>query len=238
MKAVKVNIFAPTYHRFEMTKRCLESVIPMVESSQFDTKLFICDNNSDSEMQSWLKTLISDKVRVIISERNIGKAGIINKVYSSIGRDFDFIISLDSDLVFIDEGYNFIDEMVIAKNNNPEFGILSTFQQNNDQHLWDGLPRVKNTNNHSIAFGKFNSIAGGCIILHSQLWAQLGGYSLHGGVYGFDDGLMMQSVHLSGKLTGVIKNVRLYHPHDEDDDYRDWKRANIAKRQQKGFYDE
>jgi hypothetical protein len=235
---MKVNLFIPTYHRLEMTKRCLESVLPLVETSQFDVNVFIGDNNSPKEMTDWLDTLSSEQVFIFKSDKNIGKAGIINQMYIQKGYDCDVLISLDSDMIFKYDSYNFIDEMVIALVENPEFGLLSTFQENNDQHLWNGLSETKTTKHHIIKYGKFNSVAGGCIVLSNVMWKTIGGYSTHGKVYGFDDGLMMQSVHLKGAQVGVIENVKLFHPDDENEEYRAWKKENIAQRKEKGFFDE
>ena len=42
---MKINIFTPTYHRLDMTKISLESIIAKVNESVYDTTLYICDNN-------------------------------------------------------------------------------------------------------------------------------------------------------------------------------------------------
>ena len=233
---MKVNIFAPTYHRLEMTKRCLESVIPQVESSIYDTTLFICDNNSDKEMTDWLTSLASSRVRVFLSDVNVGKAEIINRIYKN-NSECDYFISMDSDMIADEEG-NFIDSMVWHAHNMPEFGVLSTYQKNNDQHIWKGLTKEHEFEGKKVAHGQFNNIAGGCVILSKQMWDAIGNYKTHGKVYGYDDGLMMAGVHARRKKCGVMMDVKLTHPYDEDDGYREWKANNISKRREVGYYDE
>jgi GT2 family glycosyltransferase len=232
----KVNIYTPTYHRLEMTKRCLESIIPFVESSVYDTTLYICDNNSNKEMVSWLETLVKGRVKLFKSDKNVGKAAIINSVYD-VSSNCTHFISIDSDMI-ADETQNFVDQMVWCIEHFPHFGLLSTFQKQNNQQLWDGLTTKQTIEQHTVSFGRYNSVAGGCIILKKEMWDAIGGYSTFGGVYGFDDGLMMQSVHNKQKLVGVIDTVRLTHPFDDNEKYKEWKSKNIAKRRQTGFYEE
>ena len=233
---MKINIFTPTYHRFEMTKRSLESIIPFVNSSIYDTTLYICDNNSPDEMKEWLKTLVGDRVKLYLHEKNIGKAAIINEVYRH-NNDCTHVISIDSDMI-ADEENNFIDGMIWCIEHFPKFGLLSTFQKENDQQLWDMLSKEVTNGSQTVAFDKFNGVAGGCVILKKEMWDSIGGYNTYGGVYGFDDGLLMQSVMLKGFLTGVIKTLKLTHPYDDDKKYVDWKSKNIQKRRDKGYYEE
>jgi hypothetical protein len=218
-----------------MTKRCLESIIPFVNSSVYDTTLYICDNNSAKDMVKYLESLSSNRVKVFKSDKNVGKAALVNMVYEKTSNCSHFI-SIDSDMI-ADEQYNFIDEMVWCIEHFPEFGVLSTFQKQNNQQLMDGLHQKVSREKHSVLFGQYNSVAGGCVVLTKEMWNTIGHYNTYGGVYGFDDGLMMQAVHLRQKLCGVIETVKLIHPFDTDEQYKNWKSQNIAQRKSSGFYD-
>lgn len=234
---MKVNIFTPTYHRFDMTKRSLESIIPFVNSSVYDTTLYICDNNSPPEMQEWLKTLIDKRVKVFLSEKNIGKAAIVNKVYAQ-NSECTHIISIDSDMI-ADEEYNFIDGMVWCIEHFNDFGLLSTFQKGKDCQLWRGLTEKVSLEKHEICYGRYNCVAGGCIILKKEIWESIGGYCTEGKVYGFDDAIMMQDIHTKlKKKVGVINTVKLTHPYDDDKQYQSWKLKNVSSRKSEGFYDQ
>jgi len=219
-----------------MTKKSLESIIPHVTSSLYDVTLYICDNDSNQEMKDWLKSLAGDRVRVFLCEKNMGKARIINKIYKEHGSDCDYFISIDSDLI-VDEEYNFIDSMVWYIHNMPQFGLLSTFQKGNDQHIWNGLKEKAEKNGKTVSFGRYNSVAGGCVILPKKVWDSIGNYSTYGEVYGFDDGLMMQSVFGKSLKVGVMDDVKLTHPHDDDKGYKKWKSQNISKRTTTGYYE-
>jgi hypothetical protein len=45
IKPFRINIFAPTYHRNELTIKCLESIVPAIENSVYNVHLYIGDNN-------------------------------------------------------------------------------------------------------------------------------------------------------------------------------------------------
>jgi len=233
---MKIHIFTPVYHRYESTVKSLTSVISHMDSASYDCELFIGVNGyENNEMKEWLKSIRSDKIKLYESDKNLGKAGIVNQMYQK-HNDCTHIISIDSDMV-ADEEDNFIDGMTWCIENFTDFGVLSSYQKGSDQQLWKMLPKTEKKSNHEVGYGQYNGVAGGCVILRKKIWEEMEGYSTYGGVYGFDDGLMMQSVHSMGKKTGVIKTVRLYHPNDTDQEYYDWKMKNIAQRKDKGFYD-
>jgi len=232
-----VHIFTPVYHRFAFVKESLTSVIRHMDNASYDCELFIGVNGYEhDEMKEWLKSICSSNIVLYESSANMGKAAIINKMYGH-HNDCDYIISIDSDMV-ADEENNFIDDMVWSIEHFTEFGVLSTFQKCNDQQIWNGLQESQKNGPHEVRYGKYNNVAGGCVIMKKAIWDAMKGYSTYGGVYGFDDGLMMQSVHLMGLKAGVIETVKLHHPHDTDKAYFDWKMKNIAKRKSKGYYEE
>lgn len=233
-----INIFTPVYHRYASTKKSLESVINCVNSSVYTCKLLIGVNGVEhDEMKEWLKSLSSDKIIVYFSDRNVGKAEIVNFMYSK-NKECSHVISIDSDMI-ADEG-NFIDNMVWAIEHFPVFGLLSSFQKEADCHIWGdmgGLQKTCSLEACEIKYGNKNCIAGGCVILKKEMWDTIGGYSNYGKVYGFDDALMMTAVCNAGKDVGVLVTTKLTHPFDSDEGYKKWKQQNIAKRLDKGYYE-
>jgi len=232
----QINIFTPIYHRFEFTRNSIDSIIKHLDSSVYKCNLIIGVNGYENdEMKTWLRKKIKHNVKLYENPENIGKAKIINEMYK-MNSNCTHVISIDSDLV-VDEEKNFIDGMLWCIEHFTEFGLLSTFQKENDQHLWNMLKEEQTLNEQIVGHGSFNSVAGGCVILKKETWDKIKGYSEYGGVYGFDDGLMMQSVKNLSLKTGVIKTVRLTHPFELDSGYKNWKSTNIAKRLQKGYYE-
>ena len=233
-----INIFTPVYHRFNATKDSLESVIKCMNASVYPCKLFIGVNGVENiEMEVWLKSLYSDKVSIYFSDKNVGKAEIINQMYAK-NNECTHVISIDSDMV-ADEG-NFIDGMVWAIEHFPDFGLLSSFQKGMDCHIWSdmgGLEKIATKEHCVIKYGNKNCVAGGCVILKKEIWDLVGCYSTYGKVYGYDDAFLMSAVCKHGLDVGVLDNVKLTHPFDSDEGYRAWKQQNISKRQERGYFE-
>ena len=75
--------------------------------------------------------------------------------------------------------------------------------------------------------------------MRKKQWDMVGHYSTYGNIYGHDDALLMTSIkHNLKKTIGVIKTVKLTHPHDTDKSYYDWKMKNISKRPTSGYYED
>ena len=72
----KVNIYCPTYHRFEKTKESILSIIESIGLSDNDVHLYIVDNNSPEEMKNWLISKSCENVTVQLLEENVGKVTI------------------------------------------------------------------------------------------------------------------------------------------------------------------
>jgi len=89
----KINIYVPTYYRFEKTKSSIEDIIKLSKESSHDVKIYIGDNNTKiPEMKNWLKSLKEDNLEVYFSEKNIGKGMIVNYLDKNIARkDVDYI---------------------------------------------------------------------------------------------------------------------------------------------------
>lgn len=236
---ISVNIFTPVYHRYVATKNSLESVIKCINSSVYSCKLLIGVNGVENdEMKEWLKSLANNKIKVYFSEKNVGKAEIINYMYSK-HNDCTHVISIDSDMIADEEG-NFIDNMIWAIEHFPVFGLLSSFQKEANCHIWNdmgGLPKTCGKGNCVIKYGNHRCVAGGCVILKKETWQSIQGYNTYGKVYGFDDAIMMSSVIASGKDVGVLESTKLTHPFDTDKGYSKWKSENISKRKESGYYD-
>ena len=100
----QISIVFLTYNRLDVTKRCLESYLKSLDRSDIE-EIIILDNNSDSEMISYLKEYqtYSNKIKIIFSNENLGVCGgRIILFNEAIG---DIIISLDSDAYLMDNSF-------------------------------------------------------------------------------------------------------------------------------------
>lgn len=242
-----VNIYTPTYYRLEKTKRSLLSIIESVNSSKNDVMLFIGDNDTKiPEMKEWLKSLFSDKVKVFFSNKNVGKGAIINHMHQHT-RPCDYFISIDSDMV-ADENdqYNWIDELVKLMEWEPakNFGLFSTFQKEYNAHRLEWMDQRTEFLGHWIKYGKYNGVAGGCVIVKNEDFLKIGRYNLLD-VYSADDALLMLNIATKlNKLVGITETIRLVHQKNEPEEmaYQQWKVDKCYGKiplgvNTKGFYD-
>ena len=245
----KINIYTPTYHRFNKTKVAVESIIKTVNSSKHDVKYFICDNNSPQEMKNWIceRSDANQKIEAFLCEENWGKAKIVNHVHKG-ARDCDYIVSIDSDMLNTHTEYNWIDEMVDVMEKVPQIGVLSSFQEGNNCHLFQGLTRRAEVNlsekKHTFRFGAVGCVAGGCIIMRSNDFNQIGMYQVYD-VYNGDDAFLMRKTNdMLRKICAVSETIALEHivNYDDEDVYQQWKVAKANGQLPngeglKGFYD-
>lgn len=230
----KIRVFVPTYFRLNQLKDSLLSVIGSIKGSKYDIQLIIGDNNSDKDTVEWLKSFQKTNKGVVLylSDKNVGKAEIVNYMYS-LHSDCDYVVSMDSDLVWEGNGLLF-DEMVEAMELFPQFGLLSMEQTGNCCHLEGLFSKTKN-GRHKVRFGNYRSVAGGCFIIRKQLWDMIGGYR-DVGIYSADDAYVMLDVSKTSKV-GVLETISMFHPFDTDEGYKCWKSQNITKYNIKGYYD-
>lgn len=236
---MKINIYTPTYHRIEKTKRSLNSIISSLSLSSHDVVLYIGDNNSPQEMKEWLRSLASNKVSIYFSEKNVGKAAIINHLHS-IARKCDYVVSIDSDMVVPEEQQKkWLDTMVDALNKTA-VGMIAT-------HQLEGCCHVMNTmTERSISGYKLllsnGGIAGGCIMMPTPYFDAIKGYHVLD-VYNGDDALIMRKTReMLRKNVAILPEVALIHPHEDNKAYQQWKLSKAYGKlpngpNTKGFFD-
>ena len=242
---MKINLFSITYHRFDDTKKSLPTIIEAVNTSKNDVTLYVGDNNSPQDMRDWLVdiTIYNPKIKLYLGEKNIGKPLFVNTLYQK-HNDCDYIMFVDSDMIADENNqYNFIDKMVEVLIDNPQFGLLSSFQKENSCHI---LPNSKKmtTNGNTIIYNETEKgIGGGCCIMSKKDWMGIGGKFMVLNLYGYDDAIMVRdTVYRLNKMVGVVENVKLIHPFDTNKDYYKWKKTNESKQYRdisnlKGFFD-
>lgn len=247
-----VNIYTPVYHRFLKTKKSIESIIKSMETSNNDVMLCIgvngIEGGKDSLMDEWLKCLSrKQNIKVFIADKNYGKAVMVNYMFDNT-RKCDYVISIDSDMISQKHGkFNWIDELINIMEWEPakNFGLLSTWQDENNCHILDKLTEKTEFLGHWIKFGPTGTgVAGGCIIMKEKDFSDIGKYSAYD-IYSGDDALLMKNVsNKLKKLVGVVETIKLTHPYNdpEEKEYQQWKidkcRGKIpVGLDTKGFYD-
>ena len=259
----KVNIYLPTYYRFQKTKESIESILEDVEKSQYDIMVYIGDNNTkDLEMREWLSSLPSlyntkgdsekkVNVEVYFGEKNIGKGMMVNHLYKN-SRKCDYLFSIDSDMKV--ETENFVDNMLFHLTRIQNCGLISAQQSGLSQHWWgrgvnEELREGMNVGYSPDAVG----VAGGCVCLRQVDWLSVGMYRENHDIYTGDDGILTYNIQKKlGKDVLISKDCVMYHPSHEGEEERgyvewkmeSWKRDGLKFLKEgytgsntKGYYD-
>jgi GT2 family glycosyltransferase len=241
----KINIYSPTYYRLDKTRDSIDSIIDSMGMSENDVKLYITDNNSPNDMKDWLNTKASENVIVELLNSNVGKGEAINRTHKK-ARPSDYIISIDSDMVN-NHKINWIDMMVDIMEKDGSLGLVASdfSEYGGSAHNWQALRIPKQVDKYNLLTG-IDGLAGGCIILHSNDFTSLGGYT-NSDIYIGDDAKLVEAVvNRLGKIAGVCKDIKLLHPPpktEKEDKYQRWKfqKAHRSiewnKQENSGFYE-
>lgn len=241
-KEALVNIYIPTYHRLEKTKKSLLSIIKDVKLSKYDVKIYIGDNSPNyPKIRDWLRELEDEQelVSVYFGERNIGKSGMVNHLYRN-SRKCDYLFSIDSDMIALKDS-NFVDTMIFHLTRLENCGLVSSNQAECSQH-WFGKT-VDEVCKNGLKVGYSSNgvgIAGGCICLRSEDWEGVGMYKENHDIYTGDDGILTHNIEkILGKYVYVAVECSLKHPYPSEDEkgYTEWK-GESWKRDQLNFLNE
>lgn len=232
----KVNIYLPTYYRFQKTKESIESILQDVEKSQYDVMVYIGDNNTkDLEMRDWLTSLPSlydnkdegekkVKVEVYFGEKNIGKGMMVNHLYRN-SRKCDYLFSIDSDMKV--ETENFVDKMLFHLTRIQNAGLISSQQSGLSQHWWGRGVNEEVREGMKVGYSPGGvGVAGGCVCLRTVDWNAVGMYRENHDIYTGDDGILTYNIQNKlGKDVLISKECVMFHPFIEETekDYAEWK---------------
>jgi mannosyltransferase OCH1-like enzyme len=100
----KISIVFLTYHRFEKTKKCLNSFLQIIDHEDLQ-EIIILDNNSNTELTDYLNIYQenNDKIKLIFSNENLGVC--LGRIVLFKEAKGDIIISLDSDTILLDREF-------------------------------------------------------------------------------------------------------------------------------------
>lgn len=236
----KVNIYCTTYHRFNKTIDCIQSLIFSAELSSQDVHIYIVDNNSPQEMKNWLTSKRSPQVTVMLLKNNIGKGAAVNIVHSG-ARESDYIISIDGDMINSKE-LNWIDMLADILEIDEKIGLVSC---DFSAHATSSLKQRKYIGDYTVKCGSL-AIGGGCFMMRANEWDITGGYT-NKDIYIEDDALLMRDIQDKlKKIPVVCEQAILHHPPSdtkEEKAFQEWKNKKARgiiskdKTENTGFYE-
>lgn len=253
----KVNIYTPTYYRFEKTKSSILDLIKLAKKSIHDVKIYVGDNNTKiPEMREWLEELNQkeDLIEVYFNPENQGKGMVVNYMDRNIARkDYDYFFSIDSDMRIEKEEDNVFDRMIEILETCTNVGLVASNQAELCEHWYGKTVSVEKDRGFNVGVTSTGvGIAGGCVCLRKRDWDTIGGYKENHDVYTGDDSILTYNVYRKLGMRPVIAHdYFLKHPKcgEDETEYTNWKREswqrdnfnfikdNYTGTNRKGFYD-
>lgn len=244
MRKINVLVAIPIYKRELLALNCIRSLIDVTEPDEriiLKIALGINEMNSDLEQFVTHQRDNANKFQIVVYDfkSNLGKARAINKVASLEKYKFDFIVSMDSDMICIDPkwlskmitvyiNYNKRPD-IISSRGHVKLGSLCVNQMGYNVHLTHANPLKVKIGGYTIISAPGNyGIAGGVLMSDVETWNQLKGYKASK-IYGSDDGHYNGDCATYNKLAGYLNEVSFYHPYEFNDEYRKWKTEIIAQ---------
>jgi hypothetical protein len=169
-------------------------------------------------------------VKYLKQDKNYGKAYNINLISKDL--DCDMLLTMDSDIVFLDQDYYSIIESIY--NNVENIGVISFNQLEANCHLFPHLTSEKIINGHKYLYNdSASAIAGGCVLVDYNFWKSINGYRVMG-VYAGDDAYLFLDAKRMGKFYALNTDVSVIHPFETDDEYQKWK-IKVCQRDTRGI---
>jgi hypothetical protein len=193
---------------------------------------------SDDLWDRFIKN-VDDNISYKRFDKNYGKSFIINDLSKNID-DYDYMLTLDSDIVFIDNDP--IKRLVklaekIPTYTNKPFGFLSLNQEESNCHLIDTLDKSFKWGNEVVKWAEDGGgIAGGCLFISKENWKEVGGYREGLKNYDSDDRYFLLDTLKNGMSFGLAESLHVIHPKDDDGEYAKWKLDSVSKNKSICFF--
>ena len=250
---MKIHLFICNYNAATKLKQTLDSIYPPnpEDISQIPTiNVAIVDNASKDNSKEIITNF--GPSYSLFSPTNIGKAKALNQLVKEYSErnggieDDDLIISLDSDIYLTQ--FTFFDTLrVIWSILQDKVACLVCFQIGNSlfKRQFNWTQSKKGFSYFCPSEGYGSGVAGGAVIMPYKYWKAVKGYTEDRGIYGSNDGLLLLKLwNHTNKPICVVKELEVYHAHEDNMTYEAWKQ--IAQQEQlkhgkclasKGFYD-
>ena len=170
------SIIIINYKTADLTLNCVESLLNL--NTSHNCEIIVIDNNSQDNIKEILESIDSDKVKLIINDKNLGFAQA-NNIGAKLAKG-KYLLFLNSDTEVKEDiftsAYNIF-------NNNPNVGLISPLivdEQNNEQkNAYGGWPRLKN-----LIFNKLNKkikndidwLSGCSLFIKKDLFKKINGF--------------------------------------------------------------
>lgn len=237
----------PVYKRELLVLNSLRSLLDVTEpDNRINMRIALGINEMNDELREFItheqENASKFPIKIYDFGDNLGKARAVNKIAALENYHFDFIVSMDSDMICIDP--HWLSKMVtvyINYNKKPEItssrgpvrlGSLCVNQSGYNVHMCHENPLKVRLGKYTIISSPGNyGVAGGVLMSDVGTWRELKGYKATK-VYGTDDGHYSGACAATNRLAGYLNEVSFYHPYEFNDTYRQWKNSIVAQREE------
>lgn len=250
MSTSKVCLCIPVYHQAAKVLRCLESLRDHLSLEGIELTIGIGINGAEDSLINSINTIIKELSSIAgvraafanVYPTNLGKGAAVNELAKKIVNEYglqDFVLSLDSDMVSIQDGW--IPKLVQAYKVAKLYGTLggvAVDQEGNSCHYTTGFLDLYYDSFHFYKYKGNQGVAGGGLLIPMHVWQAVKGYNAFN-LYGSDDGHFAHDCAVRNWDILLSKDVRLIHPGEDNPDYAQWKvrsaRNTLADQEKKGY---
>ncbi|MBU3088270.1 glycosyltransferase family 2 protein [Clostridium gasigenes] len=233
-----VSIIIVNYNKYELTERCIESVVDNLIDIEYE--IIVLDNCSTNDSYNELKSnyIENENIKVINSEVNTGFGDGNNKAVDSA--KYENVLLLNPDVIVLE---NSIQDMIKRLYEDKAIGIIGCKLLNDDMTLQYSCRRYLPINEFLLArtpLKKFlkadyikginekylmkdydhiedrevDWIMGSCLLLRKEDFINVGGFSKEYFMY-FEDVDLSYKIHKSGKKVLYFPKVEMIHSHEQ-----------------------
>lgn len=247
---MNIGIFIPVYHREKLVIECINSLLKTKSAKRDQLIFYVGINGAESSLRSYLNEVKKEfdikGYRYVVYDPliNMGKPKMVNtlvKAYTkcSPSNKLDYIVSLDSDMVVLDQDWLIKILSFFQEFKEKPLGAICPNQKGNCCHVLDKDPIVYQAAGMTLITRAGNEgVAGGVLVTPYPIWDKLGGYEAHR-IYASDDGHYALACSNNELIMGCLKEVSFFHPGEEDEGYINWKRKatsdKLIKKEEKGY---
>ena len=224
---------------FEKNKLSVQSIIDYHKKFRFrNIKYIFAGYCKDDKYWDCISGIIKNSGigHCIRLEKNYGKAYIVNKIFAENYTNEDFLMSVDSDMLFDLNEYNIFRRLIKVANALPkktkhEVGMLALNQTQAGCHMYNVMDRAANIEGEVLRWSSTGTgIAGGCILISTKAFKEIGGYRVMG-VYSGDDGYLLRDINMKNMLSMITESISVIHPlnpGEETSKYQQWKTKSLS----------
>jgi GT2 family glycosyltransferase len=205
-----IAIVVLTNNRVHLLRKCVENVLR--RASDATREIVIWDNASDDGTAEYLRTLDDSRIRVVVSDTNIGQNAYARAFRSTTA---SHLIELDDDVV--DAPVNWDLTMLEAFSRLPDIGFLAADLE--DDPLDPASRQRHHVRPHEYTLVEENGVrlltgpaGGGCAMTSRELHERVGGFREDPKqVFWLEDEAYIKDIQRLGYRPAVLADLRVHH---------------------------